>query len=111
MSGLAIRANIAVRSPGHRAGATESWHPTSLVLIKNCAQYYQKVGRRQTSQDCEGRAQPLQDAAWVVPRASSMRRRMVSAQRPHLGLQPRRLWIWLVERRCSGNGVLFQKSG
>ena len=35
------------------------------------------------------RAQPLQDDARALPSVSSMRRRMVPAQRPHWALQPR----------------------
>jgi hypothetical protein len=44
---------------------------------------------RRPSQGCEDRAQPLQDDARALPSVSSMRRRMVPAQRPHWALQPR----------------------
>ena len=48
-----------------------------------------KPAVRRPRQDCEDRAQLLQDAARVLPSDSSIRRRMVDAQRPHLALQPR----------------------
>ncbi len=49
----------------------------------------QMAGRRRPSQDYEACARPVQGAAGALPSASSMLRRLVRAQRPHFGLQPR----------------------
>jgi hypothetical protein len=51
---------------------------------------WQAVGvSRRTNNDYKDCARALQDAARALPSASSMMRRMLRAQRPHFGLQPR----------------------
>jgi hypothetical protein len=58
-------------------------------VAKKTLKSTRKPAVRRPSQGCEDRAQPLQDDARALPSVSSMRRRMVPAQRPHWALQPR----------------------